>query len=279
MCKDCGCESANARATGHGHPHPHPHPHDHAHPHPHDHAHAHDHPHDHDHAHDHDHPHGHAAEDGLRRIEMERSLLARNDEIAARNRAWLTSRGIVALNLISSPGAGKTRLLERTLDLLRGRLACAVVTGDLQTDNDARRLADRGAPVRQIETRSSCHLNAGHLRDVLPEVAPPGTRLLFIENVGNLVCPAAFDLGEHFKVALLSVTEGEDKPLKYPTLFSAAQIAILTKTDLIPALDWNLAECRKALQAVHPGMFVFELSAKTGAGMDGWIDYLVRLAG
>ncbi|MBU4459038.1 MAG: hydrogenase nickel incorporation protein HypB [Verrucomicrobia bacterium] len=289
MCKDCGCESANAKATGHAHPHAHPHDPGHGHSHAHSHGgdapHPHEHPHDHGHAHPHDHGgpdghgHTHETDDGIRRIEMERSLLARNDEIAARNRAWLTQRGIVTLNLISSPGSGKTMLLERTLDRLRGRLACAVVTGDLQTDNDARRLADRGAPVRQIETRSSCHLNAGHLRDVLPEVAPPGTRLLFIENVGNLVCPAAFDLGEHFKVALLSVTEGEDKPLKYPTLFSAAQVAILTKTDLIPALDWNLAECRKALQAVHPGMFVFELSAKTGDGMDGWIEYLVRLAG
>lgn len=281
MCKDCGCESANAKATGHAHPHAHPH--DPGHGHAHAHSHGGDAPHTHEHPHDHGgpdgHGHTHGADDGIRRIEMERSLLARNDEIAARNRAWLTQRGIVTLNLISSPGSGKTMLLERTLDRLRGRLACAVVTGDLQTDNDARRLADRGAPVRQIETRSSCHLNAGHLRDVLPEVAPPGTRLLFIENVGNLVCPAAFDLGEHFKVALLSVTEGEDKPLKYPTLFSAAQVAVLTKTDLIPALDWNLAECRKSLQAVHPGMFVFELSAKTGAGMDEWIEYLVRLAG
>ena len=267
MCEDCGCESANAHAAGHAHPHVHPHGHSHDPEHPHD---------GHDHAHAHDHVH--AADGTVRRIEMERSLLAKNDEIAARNRAWLADRGIVALNLISSPGAGKTRLLERTLDRLRGRVACAVVTGDLQTDNDARRLADRGAPVRQIETVSACHLNAGHLRDVLPEVAPPGTRLLFIENVGNLVCPAAFDLGEHFKVALLSVTEGEDKPLKYPTLFSTAQVAVLTKTDLIPALDWDLTACRKALQAVHPGMFVFELSAKTGDGMDGWIDYLARLA-
>lgn len=279
MCKDCGCESANAKATGHAHPHAHPHDPGHGR------AQAHSHDGEAPHTHEHDsgdplgHGPAHGTDDGIRRVELERSLLARNDGIAALNRAWLTQRGIVALNLISSPGSGKTMLLERTLDRLRGRLACAVVTGDLQTDNDARRLANRGAPVRQIETHSSCHLNAGHLRDVLPEVAPPGTRLLFVENVGNLVCPAAFDLGEHFKVALLSVTEGEDKPLKYPTLFSAAQVAVLTKTDLIPALDWNLAECRKALQAVHPGMFVFELSAKSGDGMDGWIEYLIRLAG
>lgn len=263
MCTDCGCGSPKI-----------------AHDHAHDNGHDHPHPHSHDGGADHVHSHDPSGVSGgtARRIDLEQSLLAKNDEIAALNRAWLAGRNIVALNLISSPGSGKTLLLERTLDRLRGKLSCAVVTGDVQTDNDARRLADRGAPVRQIETRNACHLNASHLRDVLPDVCPPGTRLLFIENVGNLVCPSAFDLGETFKVALISTTEGEDKPLKYPALFSLAQVAVLTKTDLIPALDWNLAECRKALQSVHPGMFIFELSARTGDGMDAWVEYLLRLA-
>lgn len=208
---------------------------------------------------------------------VEQRVLAHNDRLASRNRQWLNERGIVALNLISSPGTGKTLLLERTLERLAGRVACAVVTGDQQTDNDARRLAGKGAPVVQIETRSSCHLNAEMVWNVLPEVTTDETRLLLIENVGNLVCPAAFDLGEHFKVALLSTAEGEDKPLKYPVLFSDAQVVVLTKLDLAEYLEWDAAACRRNLRQVHPGVFVFELSARTGQGMDGWVEYLESL--
>jgi len=152
-----------------------------------------------------------------------------------------------------------------------------VITGDQRTDNDARRLQGKGAPVRQIETVNSCHLDAEQVGRLLPEVAGGGVRLLFIENVGNLVCPSAFDLGESFKIALLSTTEGEDKPVKYPTLFSAAPVAVLTKMDLAPHLDWSVAACRAALRQVRPGVFIFELSAKTGLGMDAWLDYLVKL--
>jgi hydrogenase nickel incorporation protein HypB len=203
--------------------------------------------------------------------------LARNDEHAARNREWLRARGVVAINLISSPGAGKTRLLERTLDALAGRIPCAVIVGDQRTDNDARRLAGRGAKVHQIETLSSCHLNAEQVAAVLPEVVDAGTRLLFIENVGNLVCPAAFDLGESFKLALLSVTEGEDKPVKYPVLFAQAPVVVLTKADLLPHLDWDAAACRQALRRIRPGVFILSLSARTGEGMDAWLDYLASL--
>jgi len=257
MCKDCGCELATHKHThSHG---DHSHSHDHEHPH----GHTHDHTHDHDRDHEH-----------TRTIELERKILDRNDRAAAENRQWLQEHGVLAINLISSPGSGKTYLLERTLERLNGVIPCAVITGDQRTDNDAKRLEGKGAVVRQIETFSSCHLDATRIGELLPETLKNGEKLLFIENVGNLVCPAAFDLGENFKVALLSVTEGEDKPVKYPSLFAQSPVVVLTKTDLIPHLDWDLMKCRDCLRKVRPGVFVFELSAKTGDGMDAWIDYL-----
>jgi hydrogenase nickel incorporation protein HypB len=252
MCEECGCGTDHEQA------------------HTHDHGHAHPHTHTHD-GHTHTHP------PAARTVKLEEKVLARNDAAAAANRAWLDERGVTALNLISSPGTGKTALLEATLDRLRDRVGCAVITGDQKTDYDARRLQNRGATVRQIETHNACHLDAARVGDLLPAVVGPDTRLLFIENVGNLVCPAAFDLGEHFKVALLSVTEGEDKPAKYPVLFSNAPVAVLTKTDLLPHLEFDLARCREFLRRVHPGLFVFELSARTGDGMERWIDYLLGL--
>jgi hydrogenase nickel incorporation protein HypB len=251
MCKDCGCGLSD---------------------HEHDHDHAHDHAHHHHHDHDHDHSHG-----PTRTVTLEQKVLAHNDELAARNRAWLAEREVVALNLISSPGTGKTLLLEKTLEALAGDVPCAVIAGDQQTDNDARRLVGKGAPVQQIQTRNSCHLDAERIAHVLPEVVAEGTRLLFIENVGNLVCPAAFDLGESFKVALVSVTEGEDKPVKYPTLFSEANVAVVTKTDLVPHLETDMRALRQSIQAVHPGLFTFELSAKSGDGLGDWLNYLRRL--
>jgi hydrogenase nickel incorporation protein HypB len=247
MCKECGCEDA-----------------------------AHEHDHGHGHSHSHDHADG-LKHDHRKTVTVERGILSRNDEIAARNRAWLTERGVVAVNLISAPGSGKTLLLERTLERLRGRVGCAVITGDQQTDNDARRLEGKGAPVRQIETFSACHLDAERVGALLPEVVTEGVKLLFIENVGNLVCPTAFDLGEQFKIALLSTTEGEDKPVKYPSLFTLAPVVVLTKIDLIPHLEWDLAKCRENLRRIHPGAYVFEVSARTGAGMDRWIAYLENL--
>jgi len=245
MCKDCGCDHSDRRAHRHADGT----------------MHAHD--------------HGLAT----RTVTIEQRVLAVNDELAAQNRAWLRQRGIVALNLISSPGTGKTLLLEKTMELLKARIGCAVITGDQQTDNDKVRIARTGVPVEQIETHNACHLDAARIAEVLPRVVRPETRLLFIENVGNLVCPAAFDLGENFKVALLSSTEGEDKPVKYPVLFTSAEIVVLTKMDLVPHLEWDLAACRRAIQSIHPGVFVFEVSAKTGVGLDAWCDYLLRLVG
>jgi len=210
-------------------------------------------------------------------VKVEKRVLAGNDEIAESNRRWLSEHGTVTLNFISSPGTGKTLLLEKTLELLRGKIPCAVIAGDQQTDNDARRLAGHGAPVVQIETESSCHLNAAQIRDALQQVVRAGTRLLFIENVGNLVCPAAFDLGEDLKVALVSTTEGEDKPIKYPRIFSDAKAIVITKTDLIPHLDWDLEVCRSHIRGINPSARLCELSAKTGAGMNEWIAYLSGL--
>lgn len=269
MCEDCGCSTAPE--AGHGHDHGHDHSHGHGHDHAHPHAHGDAHP----HTHDDDSPTGPAS--GATRLTLEQRILSRNDEAAASNRAWLADRGVIALNLISAPGSGKTRLLEGTLDRLRGRVPCAVITGDLQTDRDARRLEGRGAVVRQIETVSACHLSAQQVGALLPEVAADGARLVFIENVGNMVCPVAFDLGESFKVALLSTTEGEDKPLKYPALFSQAPVVLLTKMDLAPHLEWDLARCRDYLRRIHPGVFLFELSATSGQGMDAWVAYLESL--
>jgi len=265
MCKDCGCGLDPNVHSHDGHVHSHEHSQGQNHTHPHEHP--------------HEHPHGQVAPAAgeTRTVELQLKILSRNDEQAERNRAWLKEHGVVAVNLISSPGSGKTYLLERTLEGLRGKVSCAVITGDQRTDNDARRLQGKGAPVRQIETINSCHLDAEQVGRLLPEVAGEGVKLLFIENVGNLVCPSAFDLGESFKIALLSTTEGEDKPVKYPTLFSSAPVAVLTKMDLVPHLDWNAAACRANLRQVRPGVFIFELSAKTGLGMEAWLDYLSKL--
>ncbi len=226
------------------------------------------------HSHDHAHTHDHIHDEHGKIITLETKLLAHNEEAAEKNRAFFDQNGIIAINIISSPGSGKTYLLEKTLEALRDELSCAVITGDLQTDNDAARLANKGAPVKQIQTGSSCHLDAAQVSDSLEEVVSEGTKILFIENVGNLVCPSAFNLGEHFKIALLSVTEGEDKPLKYPTLFTQAPVSVVTKTDLVPHLDCDMQLLRENLHKVHPGALLFELSAKTGDGMEKWLAYI-----
>jgi len=272
MCEDCGCSEGNDRKYFKK-DNNHPHHHDHA---PHEHSHVHEDVAVHTHSHDddlkHNHEHSHS-----RSIEIQQKVLAVNDEFAAKNREYFTQKGITVVNLISSPGSGKTMLLEKTLDMLNGKLKCAVIVGDQQTDNDAKRLEGKGAKVVQIETQSACHLNAKQIASVLPEIIEDDTEFLFIENVGNLVCPAAFDLGENFKIALLSVTEGEDKPVKYPVLFSDAQIVILSKTDLVPHLDWNMQKCRQYIRQIKPGVFIFELSVKSGDGLSDWINYLTGL--
>jgi hydrogenase nickel incorporation protein HypB len=208
-------------------------------------------------------------------LEIRKGVLNKNDEAAAKLRARFGAAGVTVLNLVSAPGTGKTAFLERTLRSLResGQRVAALV-GDLETDNDARRLAASGAPVRQINTHRCCHLEAEMISTHLEGWHLGDYDFLFIENVGNLVCPTSYDLGERFRVALLSVTEGEDKPLKYPGLFNSADIAVITKMDLANACDFNRDAAYTNIEAVRPGIQVFEVSAKTGAGMDTWTQWL-----
>ena len=264
MCRDCGC-SVSDDGSHFSKVHTHLHSHDHNNLHENGIKHTYSHS-------DHNHEHTHS-----RTLEIQQKVLATNDKLAAENRAFFAKKGIIAVNIISSPGSGKTALLEKTLDMLKGKVECAVIVGDQQTDNDARRLEGRGAKIIQIETKSACHLNAKQIASALPKVIEDNTELLFIENVGNLVCPAAFELGENFKIAILSVTEGEDKPVKYPALFSKTQVVLLTKIDLIPYLDWDMKKCRQFIRQIKPGVFIFELSSKNGNGLKEWINYLTGL--
>jgi len=209
-------------------------------------------------------------------IEVRKKVLSKNDELARGLRARLRAAHVFTLNLVSSPGTGKTALLQKTLMELRaGGHRVAALVGDLETDNDARRLAESGAPVKQIQTHGCCHLEAGMVSSHLEGWDLNEFDFLFIENVGNLVCPANYDLGEDIRVALLSVTEGEDKPLKYPSMFHSAQVAIVTKMDLAEACDFDRATAIANIRAVQPEIRVFEVSAKKGMGMREWIDYLV----
>jgi hydrogenase nickel incorporation protein HypB len=213
-------------------------------------------------------------------VELRQGILKKNDELARGLRERFTSSGVLVLNLVSSPGTGKTAFLERTLRLLRERGSrVAALVGDLETDNDARRLAASGAPVRQINTHGICHLEAEMIARHLDQwegVSPEGLDYLFIENVGNLVCPSSYDLGERIRVALLSVTEGEDKPLKYPTLFNSADAAVITKMDIAEAVGFEREAAVRNIRAIRPNIRIFETSAKSGAGMEEWLAYLVE---
>ncbi len=213
-------------------------------------------------------------------LEIRQGVLEKNDLLAHDLRARFEANGVTVFNLVSSPGAGKTLLLEKTLTRLRERgLNPAVLVGDVATDNDARRLERSGAPSRQIVTAGNCHLEADMIARHLEGWPLEAFDFLFIENVGNLVCPAHYDLGEAARVVLLSVTEGEDKPLKYPPMFFSADAAVITKIDLADATEFDRAAAYAALEAVRPGLMTFELSARTGQGMDAWIDYLLRVRG
>lgn len=254
MCKDCGCQDALHDKLAHHHHHHH-----------------------HDHHGDHTHSHDHSA-GGSRTLTVEQNVLQKNDDIAHSNWHWLDDHKVVTLNMMSSPGAGKTALLEATLERLKERIEISVLVGDQQTDNDARRLQTQGVKVKQINTHSSCHLDAAMIQKELGGFVSGSEDLLIIENVGNLVCPAAFDLGEKQKVALLCVTEGEDKPAKYPVLFHDADIILISKTDLVPHLDWSREKAIQYIRQVNAEAEIIELSARTGAGMDSWCDYLLRIA-
>jgi hydrogenase nickel incorporation protein HypB len=213
----------------------------------------------------------------VRRIEVREKVMAKNDELAAEVRRRLTEHGVPALNLVSSPGSGKTTLLERTLETLGDRLTMAVVTGDVQTQNDADRLASRtDRLVQAVVTGGACHLDARQVLSALEEVSLGDTDLLFIENVGNLVCPASWDLGETAKVVIFSVTEGEDKPLKYPRMFERSGYCVLNKTDLLPYLPFDVDAAVSYAREVNPDLRFFFTSALTGNGVDAWCDFLLE---
>jgi len=270
------------------------------------HAHAHTHDHDHDHSHDHHHPNepdhghphgprmalgpeaGHAGEAPARTVDaatrhaqlhgrtirLEQDLLARNQLLAERNRGWFAGRGVLALNLVSSPGSGKTSVLERTIRDNHARWPFAVIEGDQATQNDAQRIRAAGADAVQINTGTGCHLDAAMLQRGLDRLRPPAGAIVMIENVGNLVCPALFDLGEAAKVLVMSVTEGEDKPAKYPHMFRAARLLLLNKTDLLPHLDFDIDLCIAQARSVNPQIEILQVSARSGQGMDAWYAWL-----
>jgi len=276
MCEDCGCGlSAGIPVTVSGPGHHDPGDHDHPH-----HGHTHDHDHDHDHDHGHEHPHHHhSSEPGAEErqtIELRHAILEKNDRLAERNRGFFRARGILVINVLSSPGSGKTTLIGETIRRLGPRLKPAVIVGDLATDNDARRLRESGAPVIQITTGTVCHLEADMVARAVKQLDTAGLDILIIENVGNLVCPASYDLGEDLRVVLLSVTDGEDKPLKYPPMFHQADAVVVSKLDLDRACDFNREAATANIRHIAPHARLFELSAKTGAGLDAWCDYLVQ---
>ena len=209
-------------------------------------------------------------------VRIKKDVLAKNDELATANRRYFSDQGIDVYNLLSSPGAGKTTLLARTLRELDGDHRCAVIEGDQETDNDAATIAATGVPVTQINTVSACHLDAAMVQRALDGFDLTGRNTLFIENIGNLVCPASYDLGEKAKVALMSVTEGEDKPVKYPKMFRVASAVVITKIDLLPYLDYDIVKAIAFCKATNPDSIIMQVSAKTGEGLAAWYDYLKR---
>ncbi|QXX74917.1 hydrogenase nickel incorporation protein HypB [Methylovirgula sp. HY1] len=281
-----GHDIANHHAHHDSHHHEHHDSHEGAEHHGHDgHTHA---GHDRDHSHPHSHPHLHEHEQHVHTfvqsaapaplhgvtVDLERAILAKNDRLAERNRAWFEGREILALNLVSSPGAGKTSLLERTIHDLKDEMAISVIEGDQQTLNDALRIKAAGAPAVQVNTGTGCHLEADMIRRGVEQLRPAFGSVLMIENVGNLVCPALFDLGEKTKVVVLSVTEGDDKPLKYPHMFKAADLMIISKIDLVPYVDFDIARCELAAREVNLGIRSLRLSVRSGEGLQDWYDWL-----
>ena len=287
MCSVCGCGQATV-VTGDADA-AHEHAHDHGHPHGHDHGDGQGwHVHGNDEDHRHPDPNGHTHDYGKgiagahvpglsqeRIVTIERGILSKNDAFAAENRRAFADAGVFALNLVSSPGAGKTSLLVRTIEALKGRMEVAVIEGDQQTSNDADRIRATGAPAIQINTGKGCHLDAHMVRHALETLRPESGAALFIENVGNLVCPAAFDLGEARRVVVFSVTEGEDKPLKYPDMFATADLMLLNKADLLPHLDFDVGKCLANALRINPNLQTLMVSARTGEGVAAfaaWIE-------
>jgi hydrogenase nickel incorporation protein HypB len=249
MCATCGCGDDGAVITLAGHAHPHGHSHDH------------------DHSHSHEKPR-------TETITLEQKVLAKNDVLAEQNRQWLADRRILAFNVTSSPGAGKTTLLEHTIRRLSSQRRVSVIEGDQETLLDADRITAAGARAVQVNTGAGCHLDAEMIERALRTLEPDDDSLLFIENVGNLVCPALFDLGEHSKVVVISVTEGTDKPLKYPHMFAAAGLVLINKMDLLPYVDFDVELCARHARSVNPEVEIIPVSATTGDGMENWYQWI-----
>ena len=241
MCKDCGCSIT-----------------------------------EHHHEHHHHHHHHHNPELGDKKtVEVIKKILDANDRQAESNRKHFDEHGVYAINLMSSPGAGKTSLIEKTIELLKDKVRIGVIEGDLETNNDAERIKKKGAPAYQITTGQACHLDAFMVHEGIHHLPLEELDLVFIENVGNLVCPASYDVGAHTNVVLLSVTEGEDKPEKYPVMFKDAELMVLTKIDLLPYLDFDVNKAVESARKVNPNIKVIKLSAKTGEGFEEWIEFLL----
>lgn len=270
MCVTCGCSSdenevkiikVDGKTVQHSHTHDHGNG-------PHEHIHSHDHDHDHEHHH-HDHHHNH-----IKEIDLEKDILHKNDLLAERNKGYFDAKDIFAINLVSSPGSGKTSLLERTIADLKSEISFGVIEGDQQTTNDADRIAALEIPVIQINTGKGCHLDSEMISKAVKQLSPKDGSLLMIENVGNLVCPAMFDLGENARVVIISITEGEDKPIKYPDMFYGSQICIINKIDLLPYLKFDMQKLKDYAKKVNPNLIFFEVSAYTGEGMESWYNFL-----
>jgi hydrogenase nickel incorporation protein HypB len=275
MCTTCGCGTGEVKIDGEDSHHEHEHVH--ANGTTHSHSHGHENPHAHTHSRSYAPAHSHAPGiSGKRMVQIEQDILSKNNAYATGNRQRLADRGIFALNLVSSPGSGKTTLLVKTIELLKGRQRVAVIEGDQQTSQDAERIRATGAQAIQINTGKGCHLDAHMVGHAMGKLELTDDSLLMIENVGNLVCPAAFDLGEAHKVVILSVTEGEDKPIKYPDMFRAATLMLMNKCDLLPHLSFDVPRAIEYARRVNPGIEVIEVSATTGQGMDAWLAWLER---
>jgi len=283
MCGTCGCGSEENGVTIQNpkdvKTHEHHHHHDgHAHSHAHDHHHHdHDHDHDHDHSHSHDHGHSHSHADKHHHktvIDLEQDILQHNDLMAARNKGYFEAKNIFALNLVSSPGSGKTSILERTLIDLKNEKSFYVIEGDQQTLNDANRIDALDIPVIQINTGKGCHLESDMVYEAVKKLNIKDNAILMIENVGNLVCPSMFNLGENKRVVIISTTEGEDKPIKYPDMFHTSDICIINKIDLLPYLNIDIEKLKAYALQVNPKLKFFEVSATTGEGMEAWYEWL-----
>lgn len=304
MCGKCGCGDSNENyrinkiaknENEHHHSINHLHHHHHGeeiheHEHSHDFKHSHGdnnpgHKHDHAHLHGEDHQHAHhthnheeePSENRRKEIHLEQNVLLKNDLMAQRNRGYFEAKNILCLNLVSSPGSGKTSLLEKTIAHLKNDINLFVIEGDQQTMNDANRIYKAGAPVVQINTGNGCHLDSEMVNKAVKQLEITDNSILFIENVGNLVCPSMFDLGEAKRVVIISTTEGEDKPMKYPNMFSTSDLCIINKTDLLPYLDFEMEELKGNAQKVNPKLEFLEVSVKTGEGLESWYNWLISM--